>query len=147
MRALWYDVCMNSMFRFVIVTVVACTLTLSSASVVYADILSDLEASIRSVLLRDPHAVGIPSDQFEALVSALAKDAATRGIEAKRIDAGAMEEITAQTNSEASGFGAYGTETPSLPTGVWWLTLLGALVLIGVLAWLLRTLRRRAGHE
>lgn len=137
--------CMTSTFRISVLSVLvllACAFLYIGAPVAHADSLSDLEASIRAVLSRDPHAANIPSVQFEAIVTALAKEAMTRGLEPARINADNTHDFT-PSSLETSGFGADRESALPPSSWAWWLSLLGGIVLLGALGWLYKFLHQK----
>lgn len=124
---------------------VVCLSFVAVASVAHADAMSDLEQSIRAVLMRDSHATNIPTEQLEALVYTLAREAASRGIEPRRIDAGTMGDVLSHT-SEVSGFNTSENALFSAPMLSRWLAVFGALILLIALIVLSRLVHRRVGH-
>lgn len=141
-RVLWYDVCMYVAIRAAILPLIAASFFfVVAAPVTHADAVSDLEQSIRTVLMRDPHAAGIPAEQIESLVRVLAREASSRGIEPRRIESGTMNDAFALA-SESSRFDADGSALFSASMWSRWLAVFGGILVLIALVVLSRFVHR-----
>ena len=132
----------------------ACGALLVCAPLAYADTRAELEASIRAALLHDPNAALISPRDFEALVAALTVQMGRQHVAPERIATTTPEGlklVQAQMQDFCAGvpepFCSWANSHGINPgTLLWVLSLIFALVVLGILVWLWRLLHHHDLH-